>query len=294
MRQIKISQSITNRDSRSVERYLSEIDKYHPLSSAEEIECAQKIRSEDTKESEKYFNKLVNSNLRFVVSVAKQYHGAGVHLGDLINAGNEGLIIGAEKFDETKGFKFISYAVWWIRQSVLKYLQEHTRTVRLPVSKSGKVNSYKRFEGEFMQEMNEKPSIEEIASALKITPEEALSIVNLSEQTTFSIDKKINEHSGSEDTMGEFLEDKTAEEGVYKDLYSESLKSDLREVMECLNDKEKFVLIKFFNLDGEGEQTLQTIANQMNTSGERVRQVRDKAIHRLKVNKFNKKLVQYL
>ena len=294
MRQIKISQSITNRDSKSIEKYFSEIDKYRPLSIAEEIECAQKIKSDNLKESEKYFNKLVNSNLRFVVSVAKQYHGANAHLGDLINAGNEGLIISAQKFDETKGFKFISYAVWWIRQSILKYIQEHTRTVRLPVSKSSKVNNYKKFENDFMQEMNEKPSVEEIAIALKIKPEEALAIVNLSEQTTFSIDKKISETNGTEDTMSEFLEDKDAEDNMYKNVYKESLKKDLQEMMKCLNDKEKFVLMKFFNLDGEGEQTLQTIANQMNMSGERIRQVKDKAIHKLKGNKSNKKLVQYL
>ena len=294
MRQLKISQSITNRDSKSVEKYLTEIDRFHPLSSVEEIKCAQKIKGEDQKERKKYFDKLVNSNLRFVVSVAKQYHGSGVYLGDLINAGNEGLIIAAQKFDETKGFKFISYAVWWIRQSILKYIQEHTRTVRLPVSKSSKVNSYKRFEGEFMQEMNEKPSIDEIALALKIKPEEALAIVNLSEQTTFSIDKRINESEGSEETMSEFLQDNDAETNVYLNIFRDSLRKEVAEILEALTEKEKFVLVKFYNLDGLGEQTLQNIGYQIKTTSERVRQIRDKAISKLRQNKSNKKLVQYL
>lgn len=293
MRQIKITQSITQRDSKSIEKYFLEIDKFHPLSSAEENECAEKIK-EGGKEGEKYLHKLINSNLRFVVSVAKQYQTSNIALNDLINAGNEGVIVAANKFDASKGFKFISYAVWWIRQSILKYIQENSRTVRLPVSKSSKVNNYKKFEMQFMQELNEKPSIEQIAEGLKITIEEALVIVNLSEQTTFSIDKKISNDSESEDTMGEFLEDKDAEHDIYKDVYRESLNNDLLDVLECLTEKEKNILIKLFNIDGKGEETPENIAIQLSTSKERVRQIKEKALYKLRNKKLNKKLVQYL
>ena len=290
MRQIKITPSITNRDAKSIEKYFLEVDKFNPLTSFDEGVCAKKIREGD----KKYFDKLINSNLRFVISVAKQYQGSEIYLGDLINAGNEGLIRAAEKFDETKGFRFISYAVWWIRQSIIKYIQENSRTVRLPVSKSSKISHYKKFETEFMQEMQEKPTIEEIAINLKITKEEAIVIVNLSEQTTFSIDKKINNDGESEDTMSEFLVDNDAENNIYKETYEKSLKDDILRSLEILKDKEKFVIIKFFNLDGEGENTLESISAQISTTKERVRQRKEKALHKLKINKSNKKLVQYL
>ena len=305
MRQLKITPSITNRDSKSVERYLVEISKYHPLSLEEELLCAEKIKNRqkpgsvtpptpEEKEAEKYFEKLVNSNLRFAVSVAKQYQNSDVRFEDLINAGNEGVIKAAERFDATKGFKFISFAVWWIRQSIIKYIQENGRMVYLPANRTSSITTFKKFESKFVQEFEEKPNVDQIAEGLKITVEEAFFIVNLSEQTTFSIDKKINQQNDSEDTMEEFLEDNNAENNIYKNIFSESLSDDVLDAMSCLNEKERFVITKFFNLDRKNEDNMETIAVQISTTTERVRQIKDKALNKLRNNKTTKKLVCYL
>jgi len=294
MKQLKISQKITNRDSKSIERYFIEIDKFPKLSIQEEVECAIKIRSEDPKESEKALNKLVNSNLKFVVSVAKQYMVQNISLADLINVGNEGLIRAAHGFDETKGFKFISYAVWWIRQSIMKHIQECGKTVRLPVSKSAKINQYKKLENLFLQDFQEKPTIEQVADSLKITQEDALIIVNLSEQNTVSLDKKVNPDGESEEIMADFLEDVLAEENIYKEVNNQSLNKDLMCCISILNEKERFVIIKYFNIDGEGENSLESIAKQISSSKERVRQIKERALNKLNDKKIKQKLVHYL
>ena len=298
MRQLKITQSITNRDAKSVERYLTEISKYHPLSLEEETECFKKIKlcstEKERKESKKYHKKIINSNLRFVVSVAKQYQSENILLEDLINAGNEGLLIAADKFNMDKGFKFISYAVWWIRQSMIKFIQENGRTVYMPSNRVGKISSYKKFESKFIQEFEEKPTVTQIADNLKISEEEAFLIVNLSEQTTFSIDKKINNSNDSEDTMEEFLGDEQAETDIYKNIFAESLSKDLSEVMTCLSERERFVVTKYYNLDRSGEDSYEKIAEEIGVTKERVRQILDKGIHKLKGNNFKKKLVYYL
>jgi RNA polymerase primary sigma factor len=292
MRQIKISQKITNRDAKSIEKYFLEIDRFSPLSSADEADCARRIKKGDINA----LNKLINGNLRFVVSVAKQYQNSNSALGDLISVGNEGLIRAAKTFDETKGFKFISYAVWSIRQSIIKYMQENSRMVRLPISKSTKLNHYKKFENHFLQNHHEKPSIEDIAENLKVTIEEARGIVDLSELVVCSLDKPLDRDSDGdgEATLSNFLIDEEAELGITRTMTNQSLNTDLMRGIETLKEKEQFVIIKLFNIDNGGEQSMESIAGVLQTTKERVRQLKESALKKLRINKINKKLVQYL
>lgn len=269
MRQLKILQSITNRKGDSLERYLQEISKEELISTDEEVELARRIHQG----SEEALEKLVRANLRFVVSVAKQYQGQGLGLTDLINEGNVGLITAAQKFDETRGFKFISYAVWWIRQSILQSLAEKSRMVRLPLNQVGNISKVNRFYNQFIQEHERRPSTEEIAEALCIAPEKVNSAL-LGSGRHVSIDAPLAE---DEDCC--LLDLLTSRDTPNADsgLVSESLATEVERALNSLPDRESRILRMFFGINS-AELSLEEIGERMNLSRERVRQIKEKGI----------------
>lgn len=285
MRQLKISKSITNRESASLDKYLQEIGHEELLSTDEEVELAQRIRKGDKRALER----LTKANLRFVVSVAKQYQNQGLSLPDLINEGNVGLIKAAEKFDETRGFKFISYAVWWIRQSILQAIAEQSRLVRLPFNQVGSVNKIARELNKFEQEHERKPSVDEIAERVDL-PEDKIADAMKANSRHVSMDAPIAD--GEDSSMIDFLAGDSS--NTDKELAIESLKAEVSRILKLLTDKEQKVLRAFFGIDGSPEMTLDEIGEKYNLTRERVRQIKEKALRRLRHNTKNKLLKSYL
>lgn len=285
MRQLKISKSITNRESASLDKYLQEIGHEELLSTEEEVELAQRIRKGDKRALER----LTKANLRFVVSVAKQYQNQGLSLPDLINEGNVGLIKAAEKFDETRGFKFISYAVWWIRQSILQAIAEQSRLVRLPLNQVGSVNKITRELNKFEQEHERKPSVDEIAERVDL-PEDKIADAMKANSRHVSMDAPIAD--GEDSSMIDFLSGDSS--NTDRELAIESLKAEVSRILKLLTDKEQKVLRAFFGIDGSPEMTLDEIGEKYNLTRERVRQIKEKALRRLRHNTKNKLLKSYL
>ena len=285
MRQLKITKSITNRESASLDKYLQEIGHEELLSADEEVELAQRIRRGDRKALEK----LTKANLRFVVSVAKQYQNQGLSLPDLINEGNVGLIKAAEKFDETRGFKFISYAVWWIRQSILQAIAEQSRIVRLPLNQVGSVNKINRMLVKFEQENERKPSINEIAERVDLPHEKIEDAMQVTGRH-LSVDAPF---SDSEDnSLLDILVNDDAPMAD-KSLVQESLKEEVSRVLQMLTERERSIVEAFFGIN-QPEMTLEEIAEKFGLTRERVRQIKEKAIRRLRHNTHNKVLKPYL
>ncbi|MEY4927053.1 MAG: hypothetical protein RI894_1489 [Bacteroidota bacterium] len=289
MRQLKISHSITNRESLSLEKYLQEIGKIPMISTDEEATLAAKIRDGDTAALER----LTSANLRFVVSVAKQYQNQGLTLADLINEGNVGLMKAARRFDETRGFKFISYAVWWIRQSILAAIVEYSRIVRLPLNK---VNAYNRVNEAylaFVQEFEREPASEEIAELLGISQREVEDLLNRNSRH-LSMDAPIDNTGDGEATMMDLLEDKD-EERPDSTLLRESLHEELLEGLKLLEIRERQVIEAFYGMgENKTPMTLDEISEYYNLSRERVRQIKERAIRRLRRSYHSQALKMYL
>ena len=285
MRQLKITKSITNRESESLEKYLQEIGKEELLSTDEEVELAQRIRKGDRKALER----LTKANLRFVVSVAKQYQNQGLSLPDLINEGNLGLIKAAEKFDETRGFKFISYAVWWIRQSILQAIAEQSRIVRVPLNQVGSVNKINRMLNKFEQENERRPSSVEISEQTDI-PQEKVDEAIMVNSRHVSVDAPFVD--GEDNSLLDVLVNDDAPMAD-RQLVIESLRSEIDTVLKMLNERERNVITAFYGI-GQPEMTLDEIGNKFGLTRERVRQIKEKAIRRLRNSTNNKLLKSYL
>lgn len=285
MRQLKIVKAITNRESASLDRYLQEIGREELISVEEEVELAQRIRKGDRKALER----LTKANLRFVVSVAKQYQNQGLSLPDLINEGNVGLIKAAEKFDETRGFKFISYAVWWIRQSILQAIAEQSRIVRLPLNQVGSVNKINKMLNKFEQENERKPSIDEISEKIDLPQEKIGDALKVSGRHV-SVDAPF---SDSEDNS--LLDVLVNNDSPMADntLVLESLRSEINTALSVLNERERNVIEAFFGIN-QPEMTLEEIGNKYGLTRERVRQIKEKALRRLRGSTKNKVLKAYL
>jgi len=285
MRQLKITKSITNRESESLDKYLQEIGREELISVEEEVELAQRIRKGDRVALER----LTRANLRFVVSVAKQYQNQGLSLPDLINEGNVGLIKAAEKFDETRGFKFISYAVWWIRQSILQAIAEQSRIVRLPLNQVGSVNKINRLLSKFEQEHERRPSVDEISEHIDLPKDKIDEAISFSGKHV-SVDAPFAE--GEDNSLLDVL---TGEDDPTPDreLVVESLRSEINTALQLLNERERSVIEAFFGINQQ-EMTLEEIGVKYGLTRERVRQIKEKAIRRLRTATTNKLLKSYL
>lgn len=286
MRQLKISKQITNRESQSLDKYLQEIGKVDLLTPDEEVELAKRIREGDRLALEK----LTKANLRFVVSVAKQYQNQGLSLGDLINEGNLGLIKAAQRFDETRGFKFISYAVWWIRQSILQALAEQSRIVRLPLNRVGSLNKISKTFSELEQKFEREPSPEELAEVLDVTTSEVVDTLKISGRHV-SMDAPFVQ--GEENSLLDVLEN-DSEESPDTGLINESLRKEIQRALSTLTPREADVITLYFGLNGENALTLEEIGEKFNLTRERVRQIKEKAIRRLRHTSRSKALKAYL
>jgi RNA polymerase primary sigma factor len=286
MRQLKISKQITNRESQSLDKYLQEIGKVDLLTPDEEVELAKRIKEGDQIALEK----LTKANLRFVVSVAKQYQNQGLSLGDLINEGNLGLIKAAQRFDETRGFKFISYAVWWIRQSILQALAEQSRIVRLPLNRVGSLNKISKTFSELEQKFEREPSPEELAEVLEVTTAEVVDTMKISGRHV-SMDAPFVQ--GEENSLLDVLEN-DSEETPDSGLMTDSLRREVQRALSTLTQRESDVITLYFGLNGEHAMTLEEIGEKFNLTRERVRQIKEKAIRRLLHTSRSKALKPYL
>ena len=285
MRQLKITKSITNRESASLDKYLQEIGKEDLITVEEEVELAQRIKKGDQEALEK----LTKANLRFVVSVAKQYQNQGLSLPDLINEGNLGLIKAAEKFDETRGFKFISYAVWWIRQSILQALAEQSRIVRLPLNQVGSLNKINKAFARFEQENERTPSPEELANVLDLPKEKVSDTLRMSGRHV-SVDAPFSD--GEDNNLLDVLVN-TDSPNADRGLINESLSTEVERALATLTDRERDIIRYFFGI-GCPEMTLEEIGEKFGLTRERVRQIKEKAIRRLRHSSRNKFLKSYL
>lgn len=285
MRQLKITKSITNRESASLDKYLQEIGKEDLITVEEEVELAQRIRKGDQKALEK----LTRANLRFVVSVAKQYQNQGLSLPDLINEGNLGLIKAAEKFDETRGFKFISYAVWWIRQSILQALAEQSRIVRLPLNQVGSLNKINKAFSRFEQENERRPSPEELADSLDLPAEKVADTLRVSGRH-ISVDAPFVE--GEDNSLLDVL---VNDDSPIADrtLINESLSTEVERALSTLTERERDIIKLFFGINTQ-EMTLEEIGEKFGLTRESVRQIKEKAIRRLRHSSRSKLLKTYL
>ncbi|MDX8341064.1 RNA polymerase sigma factor RpoD/SigA [Draconibacterium sp. IB214405] len=286
MRQLKITKQVTNRDTLSLDKYLHEIGKVELLSADKEVELAKRIKKGDRQALET----LIKANLRFVVSVSKQYQNQGLSLPDLINEGNLGLIKAAERFDETRGFKFISYAVWWIRQSILQALAEQARIVRLPLNKIGSINKINKAFNKLEQEFQREPTVDEVAELMESKPDLVEDSMNFS-STHISMDAPLREEEGNSlyDVMLNDDSPKPDEE-----LMDGSLRQEIERSLSTLGDREAEILRFYFGLNGYQPHTLEEIGDAFGLTRERVRQIKEKAIKKLKNQYRNRLLKSYL
>jgi RNA polymerase primary sigma factor len=287
MRQLKISKQITKRDSDSLEKYLQEIGKVNMVTPEEEVTLAQKIRQGDQVALER----LVSANLRFVVSVAKQYQNKSLSLNDLINEGNLGLVKAAQRFDESKGFKFISYAVWWIRQSIIKALAEQSRLVRLPSNKLGSLMKINKAFSDLEQQYEREPSPEELASFLDAKPEEVINTLGIS-GTHVSFDAPFQE--GESNSLLDVIKDGNAEQADHRLEYVDSLRKETELSLASLSKTQRDVIKLHYGLGGQEAMSLDDIGDSLNLSKERVRQIRDQAIGKLRSSSRSKSLKSFL
>ena len=285
MRQLKITKSITNRESASLDKYLQEIGKEELISVEEEVELAQRIKKGDQEALEK----LTKANLRFVVSVAKQYQNQGLSLPDLINEGNLGLIQAAEKFDETRVFKFISYAVWWIRQSILQALAEQSRIVRLPLNQVGSLNKINKAFARFEQEHERTPSAEELANELELPKEKVTDTLRVAGRH-ISVDAPFAD--GEDNSLLDVLVN-TDSPNADRGLINESLATEVERALEILTERERDIIRYFFGI-GCSEMTLEEIGEKFDLTRERVRQIKEKAIRKLRQSQRSSTLKSYL
>jgi len=286
MRQLKITKQITNRETASLDMYLQDIGRVELITAEEEVVLAQKIREGD----QKALDKLVKANLRFVVSVSKQYQNQGLSLPDLINEGNMGLIKAARRFDETRGFKFISYAVWWIRQCILQALAEQSRVVRLPLNKIGAINKINRTFGLLEQQLEREPNAEEISEILEMAPADIIETLK-SQGRHISMDSPIG---NSEDAGNMYDLMMNEESSPDNDLLIESLRNEINRSLAGLTQRETEVITLYYGLNGSNAHTLEEIGEKYDLSRERVRQIKEKAVRRLKHSSKSKLLMGYL
>lgn len=287
MRQLKISKSITNRESQSLEKYLQEIGKVELITPEEEVKLARQIREG----SQQALERLTKANLRFVVSVAKQYQNQGLTLPDLINEGNLGLIKAAQRFDETRGFKFISYAVWWIRQSILQALAEQSRIVRLPLNKVGLTNRISKAYSHLEQEFEREPTPEELATYLDIETEEVAATLGVAARHV-SMDQPLAD--GEESTLIDVMPNTDAPDTDNDLIMRLSLKIEIERSLSTLTDRQKEVICYFFGIGVDHPLSLEDIGNRFHLTRERVRQIKDKALTKLKNTSRSKLLKAYL
>jgi RNA polymerase primary sigma factor len=287
MRQLKITKSITNRESQSLEKYLQEIGKVELITPEEEVRLATLIKQG----CQRSLDRLTKANLRFVVSVAKQYQNQGLSLPDLINEGNLGLIKAAQRFDETRGFKFISYAVWWIRQSILQALAEQSRIVRLPLNKVGLTNRIQKAYSLLEQQYEREPSAEELAEVLQMDLEEVSATLGINARHV-SMDSPLSE--GEENTLIDVLENPNAEKTDGDLDHTQSLKTEIDRSLKTLTERQKEVICFFFGIGVDHPMSLEDIGEKFNLTRERVRQIKDKAITKLKTSNRCKLLRTYL
>lgn len=286
MRQLKIIKQVTNRETPSLDKYLHEIGKVDLISAEEEVELARRIKQNDAQA----LDRLIKANLRFVVSVSKQYQNQGLSLPDLINEGNLGLIKAAQRFDETRGFKFISYAVWWIRQSILQALAEQARIVRLPLNKIGSINKINKTFAELEQKFEREPSVPEIAQVLELAPDDVKEAIRSSGRHV-SMDAPLT--PGEEGSMYDVmlsLDSPSPDKG----LITESLRKEIERALSTLTYREASIIRLYFGLNGKHPHTLEEIGEAFNLTRERVRQIKEKAIKRLKHTTRSKILKTYL
>ncbi|HEY8957532.1 MULTISPECIES: RNA polymerase sigma factor RpoD/SigA [Chitinophaga] len=287
MRQLKITKSITNRESQSLEKYLQEIGKVDLITPEEEVNLAIRIKQGDQRALEK----LTKANLRFVVSVAKQYQNQGLSLSDLINEGNLGLIKAAQRFDETRGFKFISYAVWWIRQSILQALAEQSRIVRLPLNKVGLSNKISKAYSQLEQEYEREPSPDELATILEINTEEVEATLGVAARHV-SMDAPFID--GEDNSLLDVLENPNAVSADEELDHHDSLRREIERSLSTLTDRQKDVIMLYFGIAVEHPMSLEDIGEKFGLTRERVRQIKDKAITKLRTTSRSKLLRNYL
>jgi len=287
MRQLKITKSITNRESQSLDKYLQEISKEELITAQEEVELAQRIKQGD----QRALDKLTRANLRFVVSVAKQYQNQGLSLPDLINEGNLGLIKAAQRFDETRGFKFISYAVWWIRQSILQALAEQSRIVRLPLNQVGSLSKINKMFSKLEQEFERPPSAEELAVALDLPISKVAQSLRVSGRH-ISMDAPFTEDGDSNSLLDVLINDDSPD--ADNGLLAESLHNEVERSLSSLSDRERDVVRLFFGIGMNHGLTLDEIGEKFDLTRERVRQIKEKAIRKLKQHSKSKLLKAYL
>lgn len=286
MRQLKITKQVTNRDTLSLDKYLHEIGKVELLSAEKEVELAKRIKKGDRAALEI----LIKANLRFVVSVSKQYQNQGLSLPDLINEGNLGLIKAAERFDETRGFKFISYAVWWIRQSILQALAEQARIVRLPLNKIGSINKINKAFNKLEQEFQREPTVEELAELMEVKPDLIEDSMNFS-NVHVSMDAPLREEEVNNMYDVMMNEDSPDPDEKLMDL---SLRQEIERSLSTLGEREAEILRYYFGLKGYQQHTLEEIGDEFGLTRERVRQIKEKAIKKLKNQYRNRLLKSYL
>tara|TARA_B110000046_G_scaffold57377_2_gene64027 strand:+ start:4370 stop:5236 length:867 start_codon:yes stop_codon:yes gene_type:complete len=286
MRQLKITKSITNRDSQSLDKYLTEISREDMINAEQEVELAKRIKKGDQRALEK----LVRANLRFVVSVSKQYQNQGLTLPDLINEGNLGLIKAAQRFDETRGFKFISYAVWWIRQSILQAIAEQSRIVRLPLNQVGSLNKINKAYAQLEQKFERPPVADELASALELPEEKVKDTMSVSGRHV-SVDAPLKE---DEDFSLLDLISNNESPSADGDLMRESLQTEIERSLETLTERERDVIRLFFGIGMNHGLTLEEIGDKFDLTRERVRQIKEKAIRRLRQHSRSRLLKMYL
>ena len=287
MRQLKISRQFTNRENKSLDKYLSDISRVPMINAEEEVELAQRIREGDQAALER----LVNANLRFVVSVSKQYQNQGLTLGDLINEGNLGLIKAAKRFDETRGFKFISYAVWWIRQSILQAIADQARIVRLPLNKVGSLSKVMQIYAELEQKLEREPTPAEIAERSEMSLEEVETVLKTSGKA-MSLDAPLSDSEDRNSLLA--VLGQNDEPNPDDHLLDESLKREITISLSSLSDKEKDILKYFYGLDGNPPYSLEDISEKVGLTRERVRQIKENALKRLRKSSRSKILKTYL
>ncbi len=285
---MKITKQFTNRESKSLDQYLQEIGKVELLTPEDEIELAIRIKKGDQKAKEK----LVKANLRFVVSVAKQFQNQGLSLGDLINEGNIGLIKAAERFDETRGFKFISYAVWWVRQSIMQAIADQSRVVRLPLNRVGNLTKISKAYRDLEQEFERKPTTEELAKMLDMSSDEVAYALQIAGRQV-SMDAPLKEGDDGKNSLVDILPNNEMPNPDQK-LMIESLKKEVANVLSTLTEREREVIKLYFGIDSDHSATLEEIGERFNLTRERVRQIKEKALRNLKASKKCTRLKAYL